>query len=67
MSDIIAQLRKIRIEQRCSQDALSALVGVNNRVQVSAWENGRVHPQYSTLHKWADALGYEVVLRKKQS
>lgn len=65
MTDIIQQLRQIRIEQKCSQDAVSALIGVNSRGQVSAWESGRVGPQYETLNKWADALGYELTLRPK--
>ena len=62
---IINELRKIREEQKCSQDALSALTGINSRSYMNSLENGWRNPSLATLTKWADALGYEVALRPK--
>jgi transcriptional regulator with XRE-family HTH domain len=62
---IISELRKIREEQKCSQDALSALTGINSRSYMNSLENGWRNPSLMTLTKWADALGYELTLRPK--
>jgi|GEM_PF-4493160 len=63
---IVAELRKIREEQKCSQDALSLLSGINSRSYMNSLENGWRNPTLTTLTKWADALGYELALRPKQ-
>ncbi len=62
---LIGQLRKIREDQRCSQDALSLIFGDNARSYMSHLEAGRRSPRLDTLTRWADALGYELVLVKK--
>lgn len=31
--------------------------------QILGWELGKVHPKFSAVFDWAQALGYELVLR----
>jgi transcriptional regulator with XRE-family HTH domain len=63
---IVKELKKIRREQRCSQDALGALSGINSRSHINKLESGRTSPTLMTLAKWADVLGYEIALKAKQ-
>jgi transcriptional regulator with XRE-family HTH domain len=65
MSDIAKQLRKIRREKELSQESLSAIMGLSDGGYVSQWELGRRNPTLSTLHNWADALGYRLTLEPK--
>lgn len=62
----VDQLRKIRQEQKISQEALSVCLGMNSQSGLSALESGRRSPTLGTLTTWADALGQEIVVRPKQ-
>jgi transcriptional regulator with XRE-family HTH domain len=67
--EIVVELRKIREQSRISQDAVGAALG-KTQAHISNYERG--HPRYQspricTLDEWADTLGYEIVLRAKES
>jgi transcriptional regulator with XRE-family HTH domain len=66
MSDIIDQLRKIRMEQGLSQDALSYLSGISSPHYVCKMEKGLRTPRIDMVSKWADALGYRLTLEPKE-
>ncbi len=59
-------LRKIRREQKISQETLSLCLGMNSQSGLSALECGIRSPTLATLTTWADALGHELVLRPKE-
>lgn len=65
MSDIIKQLRDIRKKERCSQEALALAMGVKSQTWVSNLERDGRSPTLDTLTRWADALGYRLVLERK--
>jgi len=66
ISPIIAELRRIRKEQNLTQVALGAAMdGFTN--SIPKWENGYSEPTISHVEAWADALGYELDLFKKES
>ncbi len=64
--EIVLALRKIRQENRMSQDAVAASIGKSLHT-ILAYEKG--YPDYSphvnTLASWAEVLGYEIVLQPK--
>lgn len=62
---LVKQLRQIRQDKQISQDAVNCILGNNSNGYVSILETRRRDPKLTTLCKWADALGYEVVLRPK--
>jgi transcriptional regulator with XRE-family HTH domain len=66
--DIIASLREIRKEKGLSQDALSMALGHagNKGSYISQVERGAYSPSVAVVITWADALGYELVLRPKE-
>jgi transcriptional regulator with XRE-family HTH domain len=66
MSDIVQQLRKIRQDQKLSQDAISMLGGICSKGYVAKIESGYRCPTLKTVTRYAEALGYELVLRPKQ-
>jgi transcriptional regulator with XRE-family HTH domain len=66
MSDIVKQLRKIRQEQKLSQDAISILGGICSKGYVAKIESGYRDPQLRTVQRYADALGYKLVLEPKE-
>lgn len=64
MTDIIKQLRKIRRDQELSQDAVAAAAGLFAN-HISQMEVGNRTPTLTTLNKWVEALGCELVLKAK--
>lgn len=63
---IITALRNERLRRRWPQRRLAGLLGVQQSV-VSEWETGAVDPLSVNLERWAEALGFEVVLRRAGS
>ncbi len=64
-SYILKLLREERIRNQMSLEALSLLTGYNfNSLQ--RWENGRVTPSVNAVVDYANALGFDLVLRKKE-
>ena len=63
---IIAQLRMERRGQQITQLMLSEITGYH-RNQFNQYETGRHSPKLETLEDWADALGFELKLVKKQT
>ncbi len=61
---IITELKAIRRSQKVSQDAVGFALGIQQAV-ISEWESGDHNPQLHSLSKWADTLGYDVVLKLK--
>ena len=57
------ELNDMRKTQRVSIESLAESVGVSPST-VYGWFNGRKNPTYDNLIILADALGYELVLRK---
>ena len=66
VSEIISQLRKTRLEMGISQDSVAAMLGNNAHGYISNVENGRKTPTLPTVARWADALGYRLVLEPKE-
>lgn len=64
VSIVIATLIEIRRAWRVSLEVVAERAHVSGR-NLSAIERGRRSPSLRTLEKWADALGYEIVLRPK--
>jgi transcriptional regulator with XRE-family HTH domain len=62
---IVGELRQRRIEQRISQEAVGAALGLN-RNAILKYEMGWMSPKIKMLCDWADFIGYEIVLQKKQ-
>lgn len=62
---IIAELRRIRLEQGLSFMALANLMDRDDGQCICRNEKRKGDPRLETLHKWANALGYELILRKK--
>jgi transcriptional regulator with XRE-family HTH domain len=61
---ILSDLRRIRQASRISQDAIGAAIGVTAN-NFSRYELGVYHPRIDRIASWAEALGYELVLRPK--
>lgn len=61
---LIDQLKAHRKEKKLSQIALEDISGYS-ATQISYWETGYRYPKIHQFVDWANALGYEVVLRKK--
>ena len=63
---IMTDLRRIRQAGRISQDAVAAAIGNGSHAIISRLELGTHDGLLSTVSKFADALGYELVLRRKE-
>ena len=66
MSNILDDLRNARLEQNMSQQDLVLKIGMNSQSGFSRIERGYHSPTLVTLSNWANALGYDVVLRPKE-
>ena len=65
--NLISDLRRIRLENRISQDAIGAALG-KSQSQITNYERGYPgcqSPRICTLEAWANTLGYEIVLQAK--
>lgn len=65
LDPIIAQLRDHRIKIGMSQGELGFRAGVDQS-RVGQWERGANNVSLSTLRRWADALGVDVVVKPKR-
>ena len=63
---IIETLRRERRLREMSQDAVSAAIDYSQH-RVSVYEAGRNFPRLDILEKWADTLGYEIVIQPKKN
>jgi transcriptional regulator with XRE-family HTH domain len=63
---IVAELRKIRRAKEISQDAVGAALGKCSS-QVSFYESGTNSPKLAMICSWADFLGYEIKLVRKDA
>lgn len=61
---IVRKLRELRIEQQATLDRLATRVGFN-AYTIGRWERGTQLPTLFALSVWAEALGYELVLRER--
>lgn len=61
---VIQQLRMERRARDMSQMMLGEITGYN-RCLLSQYETGVCSPTLNTLQDWANALGYELVLKKR--
>jgi Helix-turn-helix. len=66
MSDIVKQLKSIRLQQNLSQDAVCILGGFSNAQYLSMIERLARNPSITVLEKYAGALGYDLVLSPKE-
>jgi transcriptional regulator with XRE-family HTH domain len=64
MTSIIPELVALRKSQGITQYALAKRMGVH-QTSLRQWELGTYTPAATVLPKWADALGYELVLHPK--
>ena len=64
--DILKQLRLTRQIMGLSQEALADALNNKGHGYLSMLESGKRGVKLNTLTKWADVLGYEVVLKEKR-
>lgn len=62
---VIRMLADRRRELGLSQIDLCRLINTGQNM-ISHWETGRHDPRLSKVLKWADALGYELVIRPRR-
>lgn len=63
---IFVQLRKERDNRKLTRPKLAAKIGYHYN-QILAWELGKAIPSFRCLQDWANALGFDVILREKLS
>lgn len=61
---IIEQLREVRRNRNLSQDQLSAAIGTAQN-NLCRCEKGHHFPRLDTISAWAEALGFEIVLKAR--
>ncbi len=65
---IIAELRRVRQERKLSQEEMAGMIRMaSGQTYVSRVEGGQHDPLLATIDGWAQALGYELVLKPKGS
>jgi len=62
---IIQKLADARVKQQVSQEEMAVLIGQQQNI-LSRYEIGRTTPGLVPLLRWANALGYDLVLRPLQ-
>jgi transcriptional regulator with XRE-family HTH domain len=62
---IIDTLHGARLERGMTQQQLADQAGVH-RMLVTDWETDRRLPRLDRLRRWADALGFDLVLVKRE-
>lgn len=60
-SDIVQQLRRLRVESKICQFDFAELTGYN-RTQIALYETGKRTPNLATASDFADALGHQLVV-----
>jgi transcriptional regulator with XRE-family HTH domain len=65
MDPIIEQLKNLRISLDMTQQAVAQLMGAKQSM-VSEWESGNKQPRLASLHRWAEALGYDLTLTPRE-
>jgi transcriptional regulator with XRE-family HTH domain len=65
-STIVKQLRAIRKERRITQDALASKVGYAKN-SLAESEIGKRNPRFDMVMHWAEALGYDIVLKERST
>jgi transcriptional regulator with XRE-family HTH domain len=65
MDPIVQTLREARRRSGLSQEQVAELVGTSQSA-VSELETGVIGPRLSTARRWADALGYDLALVKRE-
>jgi transcriptional regulator with XRE-family HTH domain len=65
LSNVVQSLKEIRLAWQFPVSRIAAKANVQSR-SILHWEAGQVSPTIRMLEKYADALGYEIVLRPKQ-
>lgn len=66
MTTIIDQLRVERKRRGLTLQQLGEQLGRKTYQSVWQWENSVADPRFSNLCQWADVLGYEVALIRKE-
>lgn len=61
---LIVQLRNIREQREMTRPEVAKLAGYHH-MQLHGWEMGKRCPIFWKLMDWADALGFEIVLKPK--
>lgn len=61
---LIRQLREEREKRKMGRPELEEKSGYHVS-QILSWELGKVNPDFMSMHDWAEALGFELILRKK--
>ena len=64
MTDVMKIIRKERKKQGISQEKLAYLVQVD-KVSICFWENYKFSPKFEIVENMLNALGLEIVIRKK--
>ena len=59
-------IRKLRISRNITQKQLAKLTGLSQQ-HISKIEKGLVDPNYATLEKIANALGYKIAWEKEDN
>jgi UDP-N-acetylglucosamine 1-carboxyvinyltransferase len=64
MSHTVAQLAWTRQHRGLTQAQVADTLGVS-QMAVSRWEHGHRRPTFHDVARWANALGYEVALLRR--
>ncbi len=64
ISNIIQELQEIRWSWKLNLGDVAHRAGLGRNTLTNS-ESGHHSPNLETLEKWADALGYEIVLKAK--
>lgn len=65
MTDVMKIIRKERKRQGISQEKLAYLVQVD-KISISFWENYKFSPKFEVVENMLNALGLEIIIRKKE-
>lgn len=66
VSELLLQLRRVRLARGIYLHQISEAVGATEN-QISHWERGVFAVKLEKLEVWADVLGFEVVLKEKET
>ncbi len=66
INPLFVQLRAIREAKRLSRPMLAEIMGYHQN-QLLLWENGNVQPDFQHIEDLANALGYDLVLKERNT
>jgi len=62
---LVSELRKERVKLKLSLLAVSEKIGYHYN-SIQQWETNKISPSVQSIVDYADALGFDVVLKRKE-